>query len=156
MGHPRKLKKKYKSPKKPFKNLEEERKLLKEYGLKKKREIWRAEAELKKIRRRAMNLNAIKDKEEEKKLIEKLRKMGLEVNSLDDILKLEVKDLLERRLQTIVYRKGLSKSIKHARQLIVHGKVKINGRKVPFPGFIVPKDLEDKIVVVSKEVGGNE
>lgn len=156
MGHPKKLKKKYKSPKKPFKNLEEERKLLKEYGLKKKREIWRAESELKKIRRRAMELNARKDKEEERKLIEKLRKIGLEVNSLDDILKLEVKDLLERRLQTLVYRKGLSKSVKHARQLIVHGHVEINGRRVTFPSFIVPKDLEDKIVVTLKEGESNE
>ncbi|MBU5678436.1 MAG: 30S ribosomal protein S4 [Candidatus Aenigmatarchaeota archaeon] len=156
MGHPKKLKKKYKSPKKPFKNLEEEKKLLKEYGLKKKREIWRVEAELKKLRRRAMELNAIKDKEKEVKLIEKLRKIGIEVNSLDDILKLEVKDLLERRLQTIIYRKGLSKSIRHARQLIVHGKVEINGRRVTFPSFIVPKDLEDKIFVISKEVDNNE
>ncbi|MEM7816323.1 MAG: 30S ribosomal protein S4 [Candidatus Aenigmatarchaeota archaeon] len=156
MGHPKKLKKKYKSPKKPFKNLEEERKLLKEYGLKKKREIWRVEADLKKLRRRTMELNAIKDKEKEVKLIDKLRKIGIEVNSLDDILKLEVKDLLERRLQTIIYRKGLSKSIKHARQLIVHGKVEINGRRVTFPSFIVPKDLEDKIIVISKEVDNNE
>lgn len=156
MGHPKKLKKKYKSPKKPFKNLEEERKLLKEYGLKKKREIWRVETELKKIRRRAMELNAIKDREKEIMLIDKLRRMGLEVNSLDDILKLEVKDLLERRLQTIVYRKGLSKSVKHARQLIVHGKVLINGRRVTYPSFMVPKSLEDKIIVITKEVDSNE
>lgn len=156
MGHPKKLKKKYKSPKKPFKNLEEEKRLLKEYGLKKKREIWRVEAELKKLRRRAMELNARKDKDEERKLIEKLRKIGLEVNSLDDILKLEVKDLLERRLQTIIYRKGLSKSIRHARQLIVHGKVEIGGRKVKFPSFIVPKDLENKIILNLIEGDRNE
>jgi len=156
MGHPKKLKKKYKRPVRPFDNLEEERKLLKEYGLKKKQELWRAETELKKIRRRAMTLLAKKDLKEENILIEKLKKMGLNVNNLDDVLKLNVKDLLERRLQTIVFRKGLSKTIKHARQLIAHGKVKINGRKVPFPSFIVPKEYEDKIVVeVKNEVDKN-
>jgi len=155
MGHPKKLRKKYKRPQRPFDNLEEEKKLLKEYGLKKKRELWRAETELKKIRRRAMNLLAKKDLKEETTLIEKLRKMGLNVNNLDDVLKLTVRDLLERRLQTIVFRKGMSKTIKHARQLIVHGKVKINGRKVSFPSFIVPKEYEDKIVVTTNEVEKN-
>jgi small subunit ribosomal protein S4 len=156
MGHPKKLKKKYKRPMRPFDNLEEERKLIKEYGLKKKQELWRAETELKKIRRRAMTLLAKKDLKEENILIEKLRKIGLNVNNLDDVLKLTVRDLLERRLQTIVFRKGLSKTIKHARQLIAHGKVKINGRRVPFPSFIVPKEYEDKIIVdLKNEVDKN-
>jgi small subunit ribosomal protein S4 len=152
MGHPKKIKKKYKRPIRPFDNLEEEKKLLKEYGLKKKQEIWRTEAELKKIRRMAMKLQAKKDLKEEKTLVEKLRGIGLNVNNLDDVLKLNVRDLLERRLQTIVFRKGLSKTIRHARQLITHGKVKINGRKVSFPSFIIPKEYEDKIVVTSNEV----
>jgi len=151
MGHPKKLKKKYKRPLRPFDNLEEEKKILKEYGLKKKVELWRAETELRKIRRRAMTLLAKKDVKEENILIEKLRKMGINVNNLDDVLKLNVRDLLERRLQTIVFKKGLSKTIKHARQLIAHGKVKINGRKIPFPSFIVPKEYEDKIVVEFKD-----
>jgi small subunit ribosomal protein S4 len=156
MGHPKKLKKKYKRPMRPFDTLEEERKLIKEYGLKKKQELWRAETELKKIRRRAMTLLAKKDLKEENILIEKLRKIGLNVNNLDDVLKLTVRDLLERRLQTIVFRKGLSKTIKHARQLIAHGKVKINGRRVPFPSFIVPKEYEDKIIVdLKNEVDKN-
>jgi len=156
MGHPKKLKKKYKRPMRPFDTLEEERKLIKEYGLKKKQELWRAETELKKIRRRAMTLLAKKDLKEENILIEKLRKIGLNVNNLDDVLKITVRDLLERRLQTIVFRKGLSKTIKHARQLIAHGKVKINGRRVPFPSFIVPKEYEDKIIVdLKNEVDKN-
>ncbi|MEM7826816.1 MAG: 30S ribosomal protein S4 [Candidatus Aenigmatarchaeota archaeon] len=147
MGHPRRLKKKYERPKNPFYNLEEEKSLLKEFGLKKKAELWRVQTELRKIRKRAMNLNARRNQEEEKKLLEKLNKIGLNVKTLDDVLKLTVKDLLSRRLQTVIFKKGLSRSIKHSRQLITHGHVLINNRRVIFPSFLVPSALEDKIVL---------
>jgi len=67
------------------------------------------------------------------------------VKNLDDVLKLNVRDILSRRLQTVVYRKGLARSIKQARQLIVHGHIKIKGRRVTFPSFLVPKAIEDEI-----------
>jgi small subunit ribosomal protein S4 len=64
---------------------------------------------------------------------------------LDRILSLDVRAVLERRLQTVVYRMGLAKSIHHARQLIVHGCVLVAGRRMTSPGFLVPRELEDKI-----------
>jgi small subunit ribosomal protein S4 len=146
--------KKYEKPKRPWDKarLEKEKEILKKFGLKKKGELWRAEAILRKYRRMARELAAKKDREKEKILIEKLKKIGVlkEGSALDDVLALTVEDILERRLQTIVYRKGLANSIRHARQLIVHGHVKINGRKINYPSYIVPKEEEDKIEVVKK------
>jgi small subunit ribosomal protein S4 len=146
--------KKYETPKKPWDKarIEKEKEILKKFGLKRKRELWRAEAILRKYRRMARELVAKKDKEKEKILLEKLEKIGVlkEGSGLDDVLALTVEDILERRLQTIVYRKGLANTIKHARQLIVHGHVKINGRKINYPSYIVPREEEDKIEVVKK------
>ncbi|HDD71593.1 MAG: 30S ribosomal protein S4 [Candidatus Aenigmatarchaeota archaeon] len=150
----RRLRRKYEKPKRPWdkERIEEEKKLMKEYGLRRKREIWRAEAILRKYRRMARDLIAKKDKEKEKILIQKLNRMGiLPANAtLDDVLSLTVRDILERRLQTIVYRKGLANTVKQARQFIVHGHVKIKGRKVIFPSYLVPKEEEDQIEVTLK------
>jgi small subunit ribosomal protein S4 len=146
--------KKYEKPKRPWDKarIEKEGEILKNFGLRKKSELWRAEAILRKYRRMARDLAASRDKEKEKVLIEKLKKIGVlkEGSKLDDVLALTIQDILERRLQTMVYRKGLANSIKHARQLIVHGHVKINGRKVNYPSYIVSKEEEDKIEVVKK------
>lgn len=147
----RRLKKKYEKPLKPRDKalIEKEKELLKKYGLKKKQELWRAEALLKKYRRMARTLVAKSDKSQVDVLINKLAKIGVleRGTNLDDVLSLTVENFLERRLQTIVFRKGLANSIKHARQLIVHGHVKIAGRKVIYPSYIVTKDEEDKIQV---------
>lgn len=154
MSWMRRLRRKYEKPKRPWdkERIEEEKKLMKEYGLRRKREIWRAEAILRKYRRMARDLIAKKDKEKEKILIQKLNRMGiLPANAtLDDVLSLTVRDILERRLQTIVYRKGLANTVKQARQFIVHGHVKIKGRKVIFPSYLVPKEEEDQIEVTLK------
>jgi len=64
---------------------------------------------------------------------------------LDDVLDLTVEAILERRLQTLVFRKGLAKSIYQSRQLITHGHIAIDGKKVFSPSYIVPKNEEDKI-----------
>ena len=145
----KRFRKKYKKPRRPWDKslLEEERKLMIEYGLRRKRELWRAKEILRKYRRLARKLNAIKDKDREKILLGKLYKLGLvdENANLDTVLSLTVKDILNRRLQTIVYRKGLANTIKQARQFIVHGHVKINGRKVVYPSYLVPREEEDKI-----------
>ncbi len=151
MGHPKKLRKKYDTPKKPYdkERLEEEKMLMKSFGLKKKQEIWRAESRLRNYRRRAREIQTEKSKEKEKILVDKACKIGLIApnSSLDDILGLKVENLLERRLQTQVFRRGFSRTIKQARQLIVHGHVSVNGRKVWWPSYIVKVDEEDKIEV---------
>lgn len=80
---------------------------MREYGLRRKREIWKAESILREYRRRARELAAKKDKEGEKVLLEKLNRLGLlEKNAeLDDVLSLSLEKILDRRLQTIVFKK---------------------------------------------------
>lgn len=151
----RKIKKTYSKPRRPWdkSRIEEERKMIKYYGLKRKREIWKAASLLRAYRQRARNLAAVKNKEEEKKLLEKLFKLGLlEKNAtLTDVLGLTVENLLERRLQTLVVKRGLANTMKQARQLITHGHIGINKRRIIFPSFMVPRDLEDKIDYFSYE-----
>jgi len=145
-------KKKYERPLKPWdkERIEKEKNLLKDFGLRRKGEIWKSEALLRKYRRLARNLAARKDKEKEKILIEKLTKMGLlEKNAgLDDVLSLTIENILERRLQTIVFRKGLANTSKQARQLIVHGKITLNQRKISYPSYLVEREEENKIQVI--------
>ena len=145
------LKKKYKHPKRPWDSsrIEEERKILSEFGLKRKREIWRAEEIVRNFRRRARDLIAVHDEEKQKILMEKVSELGLlrKDQELKDILSLTSKDILSRRLQTIIYKKELANSINHARQKIAHGHVTIDGRRVKFPSFIVPVQKEGSIIV---------
>ncbi len=138
--------KKYSKPRKPFekKRIEEENILVEKYGLKSKREIWKAEAAVGKMRERAKNL--IRSSEEEKqRFFDKLKKVGFVVSSIADVLALTKEDYLNRRLQTIVYRRSLSSSAKGARQMITHKNVLVDGGVVSSPSYIVPIDLEEKI-----------
>ncbi len=132
----------------------EQRKLLSAYALKSKRELLRTMEVLRNFRRRARELAARPDETEKKRLLEKVAKLGLlkKGSGLDDVLALTVKDLLERRLQTMVFRKGSAKTMKQARQLIVHGKIEINGRKVDVPSYLVPLEEEGKINMKEEKV----
>jgi small subunit ribosomal protein S4 len=146
----RKIKKKLKKPFRPWEKdrIEEEGKLKRRYGLRRKREIWKAESILRNYRRRVRNISAQNDKEGEKILLEKLFKMGITDNKkieLDEVLDLEVEAILKRRLQTLVFEKGLANTTMHARQLIVHGHIAVNERRTTFPSYLVPRDLEGKI-----------
>ncbi|MEM5773131.1 MAG: 30S ribosomal protein S4 [Candidatus Aenigmatarchaeota archaeon] len=147
----RRLRKKIEKPRRPWdkERIEREREILKKYGLRRKKELWRAEGILRKYRRMARELIAKRDVEKERILIEKLKKMGVLKGGekLDDVLALNVEDILERRLQTLVFKKGLANSLKHARQLITHGHVKINGRRIQYPSYLVPLEEENKIEV---------
>lgn len=158
MGDPKRCRKKYVTPTHPWDRvrLEKERDLVVKYGLRNKRELWRFQNILRKYRRVARDLLGkinLQSKEGEiarkiaKEVIVKLNKLGVlhENATLDDILNLKVEDFLERRLQTLVYRLGLAKTIREARQLISHGHIAVGGRKVTAPSFIVPKDLESTI-----------
>ena len=110
--------------------------------------MWIALAELRKVRREARKLLPLSEeerKEREKKLLDKLYRLNINAKTLDDVLSLTAKDFLERRLQTLVYRKGLAKTIKQARQLIVHGFIAIDGVKQVSPGRLVRRDEEEKI-----------
>jgi len=153
MGDPKKSRKKWEGPSHPWRReqLEQEIVLMGQYGLRNKRELWIAKTMLRRIRSKARVLLALPEEERIKRgapLIRRLVKLGIlhsEESTLDDILNLSVEDILERRLQTIVFRKGLAKSIYHARQLITHGHIAINDRRVTSPGHIVSREEENNI-----------
>ncbi len=136
----------YSRPKRPFdkKRIEEEAKIKEEFGLKNKKEIWRAEARINSIRERAKKI-IYTSQEEKDKFFERLNKIGIKVNSISDVLSLEKKDYLKRRLQTIIFKKKITNTIKTARQLIAHKKVLVNGKVINSPSYIVPVELENKI-----------
>lgn len=145
----RKIRRNYKTPIKGWdkERIEKERETVKTYGLKKKREIWRNETISRKYRRLARALAAKNDKEKEKLLVEKLIKFGLlnEGSTLDDVLGLTTEKFLERRLQTVLVRKGICTTPRQARQMIVHGNITIDGKRIMYPGYIVQKNEEEKI-----------
>jgi len=145
----RKIKRKFKKPKSPWdkERMDKEDQVIETFGLRRKREIWKAESILRSFRRRARDLAAKRDKEQEKILLAKLHKIGLlgKNANLDDVLSLTLENLLERRLQTIVFKKNIANTPKQARQLITHGHIAVEGRRVIYPSFIVTRDLEDKI-----------
>jgi len=152
MGDPKKPKKKYETPRFPWRSdiLESELRLLGEYGLRNKRELWRHRSMLSRFRgiaRSLLGMPTSRRRVLEKQLLDKLKRLGIlsEDAVLDDVLDLTVESILERRLQTLVFRKGLAKTIYQSRQLITHGHIAIDGRKVFSPSYIVPKNEEDKI-----------
>jgi len=139
-------KKSYSQPKRPFDKARiiEEEKIKKDYGLKNKTEIWKAEAKIKSMREKAKKLIGV-GQEEQQALFDRLRKIGIKVNSIGDVLALDKKDYLEQRLQTILVKKMMARSTKSARQLITHKKVLVDGKIISAPSYIVPIELRDKI-----------
>jgi small subunit ribosomal protein S4 len=129
------------------------------YGLRNKRELWKAQTEVARIRNQARALLALSAElraEKEKRLLNFLNRLGLvqEGSTLDDILNLKVEDLLERRLQTIVMKKTGTNSPYQSRQIVSHGHVSIGNRKVNIPGYIV-KAEEEHIIMIHIEVPGS-
>jgi small subunit ribosomal protein S4 len=162
MGYPGKNHKSYQPPKRPWEKtrIESETRLVIEYGLRNKREVWKAQEHLRKYRKAARNLLALgssaahKDLYDAKKeeLISHLQRAGLlgPDADIDDVLSLKVQTQIERRLQTIVYRKGLARSPKQARQLITHGHIAIGDRRVTIPGYHVTRMDETQVTYSGK------
>ncbi|MFX0134242.1 MAG: 30S ribosomal protein S4 [Candidatus Hodarchaeota archaeon] len=152
MGDPKKHRKKYSKPSNKWQKerLEKELNLVGKYGLRNKKEIWILQTMLSKFRGRARILLSLSEEERElgiKELSARLNKMGLlpESSKIDDILRLTIEDILERRLQTIVFNLGLATTIYHSRQLITHGHIAIGGRKITSPGHLVLRNEEQNI-----------
>jgi len=141
----------YSKPKRPFDKtrIEEEAKIKKQFGLKNKKEIWKADAKIKSIREKAKKLLSSKPKEQEG-LFTQLKKIGMNVNSIANVLSLDKKDYLNQRLQTIVLDKKIATTIKGARQLITHKKIFVDGKIVNSPSYIVPLKLKNKISLKEK------
>lgn len=166
MGDPKKQRRRYSRPTHPWKveRITKENELCKKYCLKNKREVWRTKSTVGIFRKHARSLLVSSGEEvekEKKELLDKLNRLGiLETQSLDDVLALNVEDLLERRLQTLVYRKGLANTIKQARQLVVHRHVLVGDKIVNIPMYIVPKDREDEIKISERikviNIGGEK
>ncbi len=160
MGDPRRLAKKYESPRKLWDTtrITEEKGLREEYGLKNTREVWKMKAELGKIRRAARVLLSQGElgKTKSKDLLGKVKRIGVgtDTTTLEDLLSLQLRDLLERRLQTQVYKKGFAKSLAQSRQIIKHGFISISGKKVSVPGYIVPAS-EEKLIGYYKAIDIN-
>ena len=149
------MKRKHKSfsrPKRPFDKarIDEEVIIKKKYGLKNKTEIWKADAKVRVMRQKAKKLITA-SVGEQKALFDRLKKIGLKVNSIGDVLSLDKTDYLNRRLQTIVALKGISPTVKTARQMIVHKRILVNGKTVDSPSYIVSVDMEDTIMVKPKK-----
>lgn len=151
MGDIKNKHKRFARPRKAFdsKRIAEENLLVAKYGLKNKREIWRADFAVKIIRRNAKALITAEENEKNE-FIERQQKKGLNVKSIGDVLALSKEAILQRRLQSILVDKKLARSPKHARQLIVHKHVAIDGKKVNIPSYQVLDGEEDKISMILK------
>ncbi|MFW9938932.1 MAG: 30S ribosomal protein S4 [Candidatus Thorarchaeota archaeon] len=152
MGDPRKQKKKFKKPRVPFQKerILEELEFIGRYGLRNKREFWKMRTTLANFRdlaRQSRTLPAEVATEVQQELIKKLNRLGIlgPEAEFDDVLLLTVEDMLKRRLQTLVFEKGLAQTIYQARQLIVHGHIQIKGKKIDAPSYIVKREEEDFI-----------
>jgi small subunit ribosomal protein S4 len=152
MGDPKTQKKKYSTPRHPWikAKIEEEKPILIEYGLKNKKEIYKQSSVIKNIKDNVKRLNAGSGAQvdiERNSLVAKLRSLNLlkEDESLDIALNLTPKDIMERRLQTQLVRQNLAKTFKQARQFIVHGHIKVNGKKITAPSYTLSREEQFKI-----------
>ena len=152
MGDPKYPRRVWKKPKRPL-NYDlkmEELKTLGTFGLKTKRELWKAHTQLSQFRHQARSLLALREeirKEKEPILMNSLTRVGLvgESSTLDDVLNLQVNDLLSRRLQTVVFKKMGFKTPYQARQAVVHGHIMIGDRVVDVPSYTVQVNEEKDI-----------
>jgi len=137
-------KKRYSAPRHPWRaeRIEEEHGLAKEYGLRRMKEIWKAQEILRNWRdqvKKIIGMPADKREKAEKILLAKLQRFGVlgEEADVDDILSLGIRPILEKRLATVIYKKGMARTPRQARQFIVHNKVMVNEEKVSSPSYLV-------------------
>jgi small subunit ribosomal protein S4 len=149
LGDPHFPRKKYSSPRNPWRSdqLTQELYLVGTFGLRNKRELWKAQTKLSQIRKQARSMLAAPSEERvesEQLLHTSLQTRGIihQEATIEDVLKLTIEDILERRLQTVVWRKGLATSPHQARQRIAHGHILIANRVVTVPGYTVTTQEE--------------
>lgn len=167
MGDPKFSRRKYETPAHPWEGerIKQENELLMKYGLKNKRELWRAQSLIRSLRAQSRELQARirasdpQAKIETDQLLARCARLSLlppEGATLNDVLVLNTEAILARRLQTIVYRKGLAYTPKQARQFIVHGHAAVAGRKVTIPGYLVKRNEEEMIQYYSQSPISND
>ena len=168
MGYPGKNHKQYEKPTRKFEKQRQadEVKLIINYGLRNKREVWKSQMVLRRYRRAARDITAMSSAGAEQKAVEtrkrqmfeSLERMGLvgADAGIETILSLSIEQYLERRLQTVVYRKGLARSPKQARQFVTHGHIMVGSRKVTIPGYQVSRAEEGQVCYATHSPMANE
>ena len=151
----KKLTKQYETPFEAWdgERIEKEKELIEEFGLANKREVYKAESELRGLRRQARKVAASEKEDQKKPLLEKAHRLGLikADGEIVDILSLETRDILNRRLQSAVERKGFADTAKEARQRVVHGHIFIDGERVNVPGYLLTQEEEKEITLKMPE-----
>ena len=133
MGAPKRFRKQYDKPTLMWDKgrIEDEHRIVENFGLRNLKEVWIAASELRRIRRNVREVLSGRATEQTgKQIIARLAKYSIvpQNATLDDLLIIDVDTILKRRLQSIVASKGMAKSVKQARQLITHGLISVNGR----------------------------
>ena len=145
----KKLKKQYETPSEAWDEdrIEQEKELIEEFGLRNKKEVYKAESELRGLRRQARKAVAADDNEQIQPLLDRAHNLGLikEDGSIEDVLSLDTREILNRRIQTAVERKGYADTVKEARQLVVHGHIFVDGQKVNVPGYLLTQEEEKEL-----------
>ena len=157
MGDPKKQRKKFSKPGHPWQKerIEAERGILNKYGLRRKYEIWKIDSLLKKFLHRAKTIIGQRSSQsdtEKKQLLSRLNSLGLlkKDSNVEEVLNLTLKDLMERRLQTLVCRKNLAKTMMQARQMITHKHIAIGTKKITTPSYLVSIQEESNIRLITK------
>ena len=155
MGDIKKQKKKFSKPSHPWQKdrIEAEKEMLKQYGLRRKYEIWKTDSLLRKFLNRAKTIIAQRTTQselEKKQMLDRLYSLGLlkHGSRVEDVLNLTIKDLMERRLQTLIVRKQLARTMLQARQFITHECVAVGHKKITAPSYLVSVQEEPQIRLV--------
>ena len=157
MGNIKKVRKKYSKPPHPWRaaRITEENKIISEYGIPRKTELWKATSKLESIKNQAKKLttqSTVQASKELQALLKKLQSYNLvsEEGSYDSILGITLKDMLDRRLQTFIYKKGYAKSMRQARQMIAHRHILIGNKLVTSPSYLVKVSQEGSVSISPK------
>ena len=152
MGNPRKLRKKYMTPTHPWQKtrIEEEKRLMRQYGFKNKEELWKLNSKLRRFKSQVKDLIPRDDDEalnQKQELLVKLRGLGLVADDaiLEDILAITLEDMCRRRLQSVLVNKNMATTAKQARQFIVHEHITVDSRKITSPSYLVSLSEEAAI-----------
>jgi small subunit ribosomal protein S4 len=152
MGDIKRFKKKYTTPMHPWNatRITLERDIKAKYGVANKTEIWKMESALKSFKDQAKSLLTRQDAQaakEREQMLKRMASLGLIKmgSGMDEILGLQLRDIMNRRLQTLVLKKRMARSIRHARQLIVHEHVSVGGKKITSPSYLVLTGEESSI-----------
>eukprot|EP00827_Trimyema_finlayi_P004802 TRINITY_DN48_c0_g1_i2.p1 TRINITY_DN48_c0_g1~~TRINITY_DN48_c0_g1_i2.p1 ORF type:complete len:173 (+),score=75.08 TRINITY_DN48_c0_g1_i2:48-521(+) len=118
-----------------------------------KAEVWRVQLTLAKLRKAARELLTLPENDPRRifqghALMRRMFRFGLleeNENKLDFILGLTIHKFMDKRLQTVVYKKGLASSVHHSRIRIRQRHIKVGKNLVNSPQFMVRQDQEKNI-----------